>query len=383
MTDPAADSTPSPFSDQLRELFHDRSWVSGPAVSPDGQRIAFVVATTDLDANTTKSRVWLTSPDGDPAPVTAGPNDSQPAWSPDGRFLAFASKRGDKDKEATLHVMPVSGPGEVRTLGSMPEGFTQPTWSPDGKQIAFTSRTRDKRYDAKDESWQPPRQIETLFTRLNGEGWIVDRPIARVRRQFRRHRYPTQSHAGTAPPHAGSPGSRTRRRSSPARPATTDGTSTWPSTSTSSRSMARSAPSPTRPATTRIRPSPPTGRASRCSGRDDPLIDPQNSAVGIVGIGGGEITWISTTLDRNWQPFGSTRSAGLDRRRHAAGDGRGPWRDPPVRAGRRWVASTAGTHQGAARGAGLRRRGRDGGDGPGDRAAPRRTVHAAMGRSPP
>ena len=157
-------------------LYHGRSWVSGPAVAPDGQRIAFVVATIDLDENTTTSRVWLTGPDGDPAPVTAGPHDAQPAWSPDGRFLAFTSKRGEKEKEATLRVMPVAGPGEVRTLGSMPEGFTQPTWSPDGKLIAFTSRTRDKRYDAKDESWQPPRKIETFFTQLNGEGWIADRP---------------------------------------------------------------------------------------------------------------------------------------------------------------------------------------------------------------
>ena len=118
----------------------------------------------------------LSGPDGDPAPVTAGPNDGQPAWSPDVRFLAFTSKRGEKEKEATLHVLPVGVAGEVRTLGSMAEGFDQPTWSPDGKLIAFISRTRDKRYEAKDESWQPPRKIETFFTRLNAEGWIVDRP---------------------------------------------------------------------------------------------------------------------------------------------------------------------------------------------------------------
>ncbi|HRE02631.1 MAG TPA: hypothetical protein PLV68_15120, partial [Ilumatobacteraceae bacterium] len=48
--------------------------------------------------------------------------------------------------------------------------------SPDGRQIAFTSRTQDERYKAEDESWQSPRKIERFFTRLNGEGWVFDRP---------------------------------------------------------------------------------------------------------------------------------------------------------------------------------------------------------------
>ena len=46
---------PSPFADMLRELYHGRSWVSARPY-PRRQRIAFVVATIDLDENTTTSR---------------------------------------------------------------------------------------------------------------------------------------------------------------------------------------------------------------------------------------------------------------------------------------------------------------------------------------
>lgn len=168
----------------LTELFDGRTSVTAPAVSPDGTRVAFVVATIDLTENITRSRVWLADGNGEPVPMTAGPHDGQPAWSPDARFLAFTSRRGEPDhgsgsgkgKEATLHVLPVDGPGETRTLSTLAEGFDVPTWSPDGRYVAFVSRTRDDRYEAKDESWQPPRKIETFFTTLNGEGWIVDRP---------------------------------------------------------------------------------------------------------------------------------------------------------------------------------------------------------------
>jgi dipeptidyl aminopeptidase/acylaminoacyl peptidase len=302
----AQKSPTSPFTDLLRDLYHGRSWISGPAVSPDGERIAFVVATIDVDANTTTSRVWLTGGGEDPAPLTAGPNDAQPAWSPDGRFLAFTSKRGEKEKEATLHVLPVGGPGEVRTLGSMAEGFDHPTWSPDGTLIAFVSRTRDARYEAKDESWQPPRKIETMFTRLNGEGWIVDRPA---------HVYVIAAD-----------GTGTARNLTPG-PHQHDGVSWLPDSSgvvTSAqrhdgwdldlavdlylvpldgeiRTLTNHTGSYSHPSVS------PDGRRVALLGNDDPNIDPQNAAVGVIDIDGGPIAWISTDVDRNWSPYPSAR----------------------------------------------------------------------------
>lgn len=153
------------------DLLHGRSAAAQPAVSTDGARVACVVATVDVDENTTTSRVWL-----DGVPVTDGPHDGDPTWSPDGRWLAFTSRRGEKQGESTLHVLPVEGPGETRTVCTMPDGLGHVAWSPDGRWIAFLSRTRDARYEAKDASWQAPRKIERFFSRLNGEDWVFDRP---------------------------------------------------------------------------------------------------------------------------------------------------------------------------------------------------------------
>ena len=294
------------FSDMLKDLYHGRTWVASPAVSPDGSRIAFVVATIDLDENTTRTRVWLSGPDGDPAPVTAGPNDGQPAWSPDGRFLAFTSKRGEKDKQATMHVMPVTGPGEVRTLGEMAEGFAGPAWSPDGKWIAFISRTRDARYDAKDESWQPPRKIETFFSNLNGEGWIFDRPA---------HVYVLRAD-GTGAPRNLTPGNHQH-----------DGVS-WLADSSGVvtsgqrhqgwdldfavdlyviplegeiRALTSQTGTYGLPAVA------PDGKRVAFLGTDDPMVYPQNTKVGVMDVGGGDIRWVSTDVDRDFAPYPSTR----------------------------------------------------------------------------
>ncbi len=148
-----------------------RSAVGDPAVSPEGARVAFVVATSDLGENTTRTRVWI-----DDAPVTAGDHDGNPVWSPDGRYLAFTSRRGEKKGDSTLHILPVTAAGEVRTVCTMPDGLGDISWSPDGRWLAFTSRTQDKRYKEKDESWQAPRKVTRFLSRMNGEDWIFDRP---------------------------------------------------------------------------------------------------------------------------------------------------------------------------------------------------------------
>ncbi|MHA6631549.1 S9 family peptidase [Pseudonocardia sichuanensis] len=152
--------------------------VADPKVSPDGRRAAFVVTRVDLEGNRYRSAVWLAAVDGSspPFPLTAGEHgDGQPAWSPDGRRLAFT--RRHEDGGGSLHVLPVEGPGETVTVCARPEAIGVPAWSPDGTLLAFASRERASRYtEGDDDRARPPRRIDRLFSRLDGEGWIIDRP---------------------------------------------------------------------------------------------------------------------------------------------------------------------------------------------------------------
>ena len=323
----------SPHTEVATRLLDGRVSAAGPAVSPDGQRIAFIVATIDLAENTTTTRVWLAGPTGDPAPITAGPHDAGPVWSPDGRWLAFGSRRGEKDKEATLHVLPVDGPGEVRTVVAMPDGIADVAWSPDGKWLAFTSRTRDARYEAKDERWQSPRKIETFFSRLDNVGLGVRPPPARARRRRRRHRRRAQPDPRPLPAPRRVVAGRLLRRRHRAPPATTAGTATWPRTSTSCpldgpiRALTKQTGTYGHPAVS------PDGSTVAFLGADDPGVDPQNAKIGVVALSGGGHRWISDRPRPHVHPDRRRAGPGLARRRRRC------WPPPRIAATRTSTAS--------------------------------------------
>jgi len=105
---------------------------SQPALSPDGNRIAYVLRTLDADQDRNVDELWLVDTSGgEPRRISSGPSDVAPAWSPDGRLLAFLHD----GQVAVLE----SGGGVLRQLTDLPLGAGAPHWSPDGRRIAFTA----------------------------------------------------------------------------------------------------------------------------------------------------------------------------------------------------------------------------------------------------
>ena len=90
---PAPAAEPRPF--HVQDLVTLQR-VSDPSPSPDGKWVAYVLRSTDLEANRGRTDLWVVGIDGKGARrLTSSPeNESSPRWAPDGRSLYFLSARG-------------------------------------------------------------------------------------------------------------------------------------------------------------------------------------------------------------------------------------------------------------------------------------------------
>jgi len=113
--------------------------LSDPQVSPDGRWVAYVVRTTDLEANRGRTDLELAPLDGPPGEgvrrLTTDPDaDHSPRWMPDGKGLLFLSTRSGSSQ---VWRIAVDG-GEATQVTDFPIDVENLQLFEDGERVAFT-----------------------------------------------------------------------------------------------------------------------------------------------------------------------------------------------------------------------------------------------------
>jgi TolB protein len=117
-------------------------WVSDPAWSPDGKKIAFS-GTRETSNGSWRTEIYIIDRDGDRLTRLTHSQpygDYAPAWSPDGKKIAFA--RDPRDGESNIYVMDTNPTTDDATplITPLVTNYpSSPTWSPDGEKIAFSA----------------------------------------------------------------------------------------------------------------------------------------------------------------------------------------------------------------------------------------------------
>ncbi|HEV8580674.1 MAG TPA: S9 family peptidase [Thermoanaerobaculia bacterium] len=130
---PAAAAEPHPFT--VHDLLAmDR--ITEPQPSPQGDKVVFVVRTTDLEANRGRTDLWRVNIDGTGLTrLTTDPAaDNNPRWAPDGKSVYFLSSRSGSNQVWRL----AATGGDPVQVTKLPLDVSNLTISPDGSRIAFS-----------------------------------------------------------------------------------------------------------------------------------------------------------------------------------------------------------------------------------------------------
>ena len=148
--------------------------VSEPQLSPDGQWVAYLVTTSDREADEVRSAIWMVSWDGTQHVQLTKPSSSvdSPRWSPDGRYLSYLAKTGEAAEHSQVMLLDRRG-GEPRALTSVSDDIESYAWSPDGRRLVLVMETDNEPSTAAFPAKGPkPIVIDSVFFKEDVTGYI-------------------------------------------------------------------------------------------------------------------------------------------------------------------------------------------------------------------
>ena len=145
----AAESVAELHHPTIRGLF-EAPTATRPLWAPQGGRLAYTVAVSDVEANSTSSEIWILDAERLSAEKLVGEiPGSEPSvtWSPDGARLAFVESKDETDR---IVLMGLDGSRREIDLALAPHGrlathafFRTFAWAPGAERLLYTAYDRE------------------------------------------------------------------------------------------------------------------------------------------------------------------------------------------------------------------------------------------------